>query len=522
MPEDSQELPNVSRAQFAKNLAESGLLDAAILLPDSTPSLTPDGAAAARELVNTGHLTPYQADAVLGGRFADLRMGNYEILDRLGAGGMGTVFKARHRRMKRIVALKLLSREVAASEKFLNRFQREIETIARLNHPNVVMAFDADEGEAGPFLVMEFVNGRDLATEVTTNGPLAVTDAVDRILQAARGLEYAHAQGIIHRDIKPGNILRDVTGVVKVADLGLARFRDPGTGSGCGTSLTQAGVVFGTVDYMSPEQAVDSGTVDQRADVYSLGCTLYFLLVGHPPYSGGSLMSIMLKHRDSQIPELRATRPEVPTQLEAIFRRMVAKQPEDRYPSMAGVIKDLEGAPTWGRSVIPTPRVSYDRTVELGALKPGAGLADDFAVGAGGAAAASVVPDSRVAGLTAVIAEPSRTQVGIIRSYLQKLGFAAVHTSASGREAIEVIRRVGANVLISSLHLSDMTGAQLAAALLADPECAQVGFVLATSSADEEAASALPQSPRTVVMIKPFDLERLARSIASVVGFRNQ
>src|SRR6516225_3953670 len=152
---------NVSGAQFVQSLAESGLLDAADVLPDPGP----DGTVIAKSLVAAGKLTGYQADAVLGRRLGDLRIGNYEILDRLGAGGMGTVFKARHRRMKRVVAIKVLSREVAKSGPFADRFQREVETIARLSHPNIVMAYDADEAEVGPFLVMEFVNGRDLASE---------------------------------------------------------------------------------------------------------------------------------------------------------------------------------------------------------------------------------------------------------------------------------------------------------------------------------------------------------------------
>src|SRR5262249_12899390 len=153
-----------------------------------------------------GHLTGYQADAVLDRRFDLLRIGNYTVLDRIGAGGMGTVFKAQHRRMKRIVALKILTRDAAEQGSFAQRFQREVETIAQLSHPNIVMAFDADECEAGHFLVMEFVNGRDLASEVKNGGPLSIADAIRCTIQAARGLEYAHAQGIIHRDIKPANL----------------------------------------------------------------------------------------------------------------------------------------------------------------------------------------------------------------------------------------------------------------------------------------------------------------------------
>ncbi len=178
-----------------------------------------DGPSLARQLVEAGILTPYQISVLCERKYAELQIGNYEVLDRLGAGGMGTVFKARHRRMKRIVALKILSPNLAKEETLLRRFQREVETIARLSHPNIVMAYDADEDESGPFLVMEFVNGRDLASRVEKEGPLSVPAAVGCILQAARGLEYAHGQGMIHRDIKSANLLCDADGIVKVTDL---------------------------------------------------------------------------------------------------------------------------------------------------------------------------------------------------------------------------------------------------------------------------------------------------------------
>jgi CheY-like chemotaxis protein len=275
-------------------------------------------------------------------------------------------------------------------------------------------------------------------------------------------------------------------------------------------------MVVGTVDYMSPEQAVDSGTVDQRADVYSLGCTLYFLLVGRPPYSGASLLSIMLAHRDAPIPDLSTDRPNVPPALEALYRRMVAKLPEARYQSMTQVIADLErlramGLPTDTPSAPDTAR--FQRTVELGAL-PSAARQDDFEVAPGGAPA----HPPRVAGRTVVVAEPSRMQHGIIRIYLQQLGIPAPHTSSSGREAIELVKQFRADVLISALHLSDMTGAELAAALRADPACADVGFVLATSATDAELTEGPAHDPRTAVMLKPFDLDRLGRAIASVLG----
>lgn len=515
--------PNVSREEFARNLADSGLSGSVDL-----PAGGGDGTAAAGALVAAGALTRFQAEAVLARRFADLRVGNYEILDRLGAGGMGTVFKARHRRMKRVVALKVLSKEVAGSDKLASRFQREVEMIARLTHPNIVMAFDADEGETGPFLVMEFVDGKDLAAEVHARGPLPPLDAIDRVLQAARGLEYAHAHGVTHRDIKPGNVLRDAAGVVKVADLGLARLTTAAAADGS-TSLTLAGSVVGTVDYMSPEQAVDSGTVDHRADVYSLGCTLYFLLTGRVPYPAASIMAVMLKHRDAPIPYVCDARPDVPPALDAVFRKMVAKRPDDRFPTMAAVAAALgevqravKSQPAHADTLLHAAAPPTDQTADFASPLAAAQVSTGFELGPAAAAAPAPAPTvdvaGRLAGVAAVVAEPSRTQASIIRSYLQQLGATAAHTTGSGRDVIDAVKRAGAGVVVSSLHLSDMTGVALAAALRADPACAGVGFVLATSASDADATAALPRDPRTTVMPKPFDLGALAAAVATVLG----
>ena len=192
------------------------------------------------------------------------------------------------------------------------------------------------------YLAMEYVEGKDLATVVKERGPLPVQQAVECILQAARGLQYAHGKGIVHRDIKPGNLLLDNEGTVKILDMGLALIAGSEAALGGAERLTTTGQVMGTCDYMAPEQSLDTHQADARADIYSLGCTLYRLLTGHPPYQGETFAKLFLMHLESPIPSLCAARPEVSRSLDAVYQRMLAKKPEDRYQSMAEVIGELE------------------------------------------------------------------------------------------------------------------------------------------------------------------------------------
>jgi serine/threonine protein kinase len=347
----------ISLDQFTQQLADSGLMSSeeiqsfvAALLADDEPL---DGERLARQLVRQKKLTAYQAKELYASRAKSLVLGNYVILDKLGQGGMGLVLKAEHRRMKRLVALKVLSPKVVRTPETLRRFQREVEAAARLTHPNIVIAHDADEAGGTHFLVMEYVDGSDLSTRVKKDGPLRLDQALDGVLQAARGLQYAHEHGVVHRDIKPANLLLDQRGTVKILDMGLARLDSAGAQQ---DQLTGTGQIMGTVDYMAPEQAMDTKHADARADIYSLGVTLWYLLTGQPLYAGETAVEKLMAHQTKPIPSLRGVCPQVTPPLDAVFYRMVAKTPLDRYQTMAAVIADLE--PFCGRGATAAPTAS--------------------------------------------------------------------------------------------------------------------------------------------------------------------
>ena len=266
----------------------------------------------------------------------------YRILGQLGEGGMGVVYKAEHRVMGRTVALKVLTPGMTANATAIDRFRREVRIASRLTHPNIVTAYDADEAGGLHFLVMEFVEGESLDRLVARDGPLPVRAACEFVRQAAVGLQYAHAQGMIHRDIKPHNLMLARTGQIKILDFGLARLA---SGGGDPTSvtaleLTQSRAVLGTPDFLSPEQA-RSATLDVRSDLYSLGCTLYFLLVGRPPFGGVGPFAKMIAHVREPVPDVTADRPGVPAGLGQVLDKLMAKLPEDRYQTALEVAEAL-------------------------------------------------------------------------------------------------------------------------------------------------------------------------------------
>jgi serine/threonine protein kinase len=345
--------PIISVGSFVKTISECKLLRPTALdqvTRDLSPAC-PDPRTLAKELLQRGWLTPYQINQILHGRGAGLVIGPYIVLERLGEGGTGQVFKARHQKMERIVALKVIRKELLTDAEVVGRFYREIEVVSRLDHANVVHAYDA--GPAGPthFLAMEYIEGTDLAKLVKQGGPLPVLQACEYVRQAALGLQHAHEKGLVHRDIKPHNLIMSVRdGLIKVADLGLARLPPAANAEvtaaltgvkGSGTLTPENAVMIGTADYLAPEQALDFHKADIRADIYSLGCTFYYLLTGQPPYPGTTLAEKLVKHQQAEPPALEQFRKDLPGALPAVVRKMLAKRPEDRYQTPADVAAAL-------------------------------------------------------------------------------------------------------------------------------------------------------------------------------------
>ena len=286
----------------------------------------------ANHLVETGLLTAWQANKLLEGRHRGFYLGKYKLLDHLGSGGMSSVYLAEHTLMQRLVAIKVLPQQRVSDSSYLARFHLEGQCTAALDHANIVRAYDLNNQGKIHYLVMEYIEGRDLRAVVSHGGRLEVHTAADTIAQAAAGLEHAHQAGLVHRDIKPANLLVDRQGTVKILDMGLAKFNAT---RGIGAQLARDEHVLGTADYLAPEQVVDSNAVDRRADVYSLGCTLYFLLTGQPPFAFGSPLQRMAAHQRQSPPSLLSLRPDVPQGLVAICQRMMEKSPANRYQTAA-------------------------------------------------------------------------------------------------------------------------------------------------------------------------------------------
>lgn len=347
---------HVSRRTFLTALKRSGLvsredyLHAKALVPDSDR-----GRLLARALVEAGLLTRFQAERLLVGRVHGFQLDQYVILEEIGRGGMGRVYKARHRTMNRTVALKILAPDLTRSPRAQEMFLREVRAVAQLVHPNLVTAFDANKVGDRYYLVLEYVDGPNLDQLVRSRGPLEVGQACDFIRQAAQGLQCAHIAGMIHRDIKPANILVQrraadgSPGLVKVSDFGLARLGDPDKSNN--TILTKPNTVMGTPDFLSPEQARCMHRTDIRSDLYSLGCTFYYLLTGTVPFPNGTPVEKLVRHTMEEPTPVGELSPAVPPEVAGIVRKLMAKKAEDRYQTPAEAVAALEPFSVSG----PTP-----------------------------------------------------------------------------------------------------------------------------------------------------------------------
>jgi serine/threonine protein kinase len=337
-------MTKVTANKFLDLVRRSGLVDESRLAACLERIGADQGAASlddqdrlADTLVDAKLLTRWQADKLLAGKHKGFRLGKYKLLGQIGKGGMSSVYLGEHEMMKRRVAIKVLPQNRVGDSSYLERFRLEARAVAKLDDPNIVRAYDIDNEGNIHYIVMEYVDGQDLHQIVHQDGPLDYDTAADYIAQVANGLSHAHQMGLVHRDIKPANCLVDRNQTVKLLDLGLAKVtEDEG-------SLTMANEenVLGTADYLAPEQALNSHQADNRSDIYSLGCTLYFLLTGGPPFREGSISERLLKHQTTKPESILRIRPDAPPSLVDICERMMAKKPEERFQSAGDVAQRL-------------------------------------------------------------------------------------------------------------------------------------------------------------------------------------
>jgi eukaryotic-like serine/threonine-protein kinase len=324
--------------------------------------LATDPREAADAMIADGLITNFQAEQFMLGKWRGFSVGKYKLLERVGVGGMGQVFLCEHMFMNRRVAVKVLPPSKAEQPAALGRFYREARAAGGLNHPNIVKTHDIDQDGNLHFIVMEYVDGSNLLDVVKKFGPMDIRRATHYIRQVALGLEYAFQNGIIHRDIKPGNFLIDREGTCKLLDMGLARFYQDQTDML--TIKYDDKIVLGTADYVAPEQVANSHEVDIRADLYALGASFYFLLAGHPPFPSGTVSQKLLWHRTKDPTPIRQVRPEVPEGLAAIVAKLMMKDPNQRYRTPAEVAAELE---RWVPAEVPAPKLE-----EMPSLSPAA------------------------------------------------------------------------------------------------------------------------------------------------------
>lgn len=419
----------------------------------------------------------------------------YRVLQLLGSGGMGTVYQAQHRLMERLVALKVINRSLVEKPAALERFCREVKAAARLSHPNIVAAYDAEQAGTVHFLVMEFVEGTTLDRLVVRQGWLPIAQACDYTRQAALGLQHAFERGMVHRDIKPQNLILTRDGHVKILDFGLANFVIE---SGRAGPITEFGSLLGTVDYIAPEQAYDAHSADIRADIYSLGYTLYHLLAGHPPFPSGDLVQKLVGHLQRTPRRLSELRSDVPSELLEVIDRMTAKEPSRRFQTPAEVAQAL--APLAGvASVAEVKLASPQRGADLGVP----------------VRAATVLPPTEkhpshegADKMRILIAEDDRISRRMLQKHLEKWGHEVVSAS-NGAEAWKLFEGDDFPIVISDWVMPEIDGVELVRRIRCSGRTGYVYIILLTAKSEKEDIVLGMEAGADDFVAKPFDEDEL-------------
>lgn len=361
----SKFLEFVQRSQLVpEDQLKQSLLELKSREGDTLPA---DADLVAAHLVRAELLTSWQVEKLMSGKSKGFYLGKYKLLGHLGTGGMSSVYLAQHMLMNQKRAIKVLPRSKVGDSSYLARFHLEARATASLDHPNIVRAYDVDNEGSQHYLVMEYVDGSDLQTLVANEGRLPPEVAANYIAQSAFGLANAHENNLIHRDVKPANLLIDPNGIVKVLDLGLALFSESDVAS---LTIAHNENVLGTADYLAPEQALNSHDVDHRVDIYGLGCTMYFLLTGHPPFNEGTLAQRIAMHQSRMPRPIREERADCPPELAAICTKMMQKDPRERQASCHEVADQLIGWLTSNGCPVPGRMMAHHAPITAASSVP--------------------------------------------------------------------------------------------------------------------------------------------------------
>jgi response regulator RpfG family c-di-GMP phosphodiesterase len=440
-------------------------------------------------LVESNLLTQFQADRVGSGKFFGLIVNNYRVLERLGAGTMGVVFKAEHVRLRKPVAIKILAPSYDQDERILSRFYAEIRAIARLQHPNIVAAIDAGATAQGGlespslhYLVMEYVPGQDLEEYVLDHGPISVTKACDVMYQVASALEESHRHQLVHRDLKPSNVRITPEGQAKLLDFGLTQHRQ--------NRLTEPGLLVGTIDYMAPEQAQDASKVDIRADLYGLGGILYWCLTGKVPFPGaGNLAQNLARRQTEPPPRLRKLRPDLPEELDVVLSKLLAVKPEDRYANPRQAM----------RALLPFLKEEQSEYVQL---QEGAGPTP----GAARPRKVLIVDD-----------EP------VIRSlcrYALQADDLRFEEAGDGKQALEMVQAHPFDLVLLDIDLPSMKGNEVLSALRAAPPWPNLKIIMFSGRSAPDEMAQLMLGGADDYLVKPFTTVQLQARVKSALHLK--